>query len=1055
MGKAGTAPVSPRSLSDDADAATSAAQATIEQLAPPVLENAPAFRHEYGATFSGWLWKPGRKVASVKRKRFFRLDGAVLSKHESADPREPALWHMNVQGSTLSTIGKVGFQLAVHDPAVKEAASPISLYVRTPAEQDKWVAALSGAINRKLSHFYKEMSPIGEGGFAVVRRGFDRRTNEPVAIKTITKKRAHLKLYGREIAILKCVQHPAVVRTLDIFETKDKVHVVMELCEGGMLYSAVQDGVEFEEAHVAMLMRQIFAGVAYLHASGICHRDLKPENVLCDSSVSPRVVKIADFGLSNVFGPQDSMMSTLIGTPEFIAPEIAMRQSYGPAVDVWATGMIMYNVVAGNLPFEEEGDAVIGRLRHELQINFPEPVWRRYSPAARSFVRATLQRDPAKRLTAQAALVHPWLDNAAAAAVVASAAPPVMLPPPQAASSGGLPPTSPNRSSASPRQSAFSVERRAAGRLSKLKSRLLAAVHAVRVYRRLVLLGMPDGALRIHEPVPRTPPKLDVTVDPVLGSRSVSVDNAHLAEAFAAWDLDGVSNNQIEIDEDFALDMEDAGAADSDDPSSDTEKRSVRSFRALMGGSAGGSKRDASTSSSLSRSSSRGLQPNSSFSSLFSSVKNKLYTPTMSRSHSRQVPLPDEGGGGALALASPRGGAVASTPVSPRVDSSASSSAASIGGAGTALVADAPTRTRPLDWSGQSGTGVARVSDAPDAERIAISPLSKSTVRTTVRSKLTKAFADSPSRRHGAESSASNSRGLVAAVAADEALSSSTPWGAPLASLPTKVVRAGSSDLDEDFPAADHDPPGLGVVGHDLNSLSSSLSPTGSVASPGSSVGTLEEQITSLPARIFRQLHLSEHPKVGRSTSAHGEEALGGGGGGVSPPSPSPPSSRTPPTKPTRRRCGIWRTSPPGPPVTRRRSPPSTPPPSAAGVTSTWTRRPGTACGRRGFWGGGRAVATRAGTARMGTPTCPSGGELGGGGREVGGADGWWLGTGRLRVATGGVPCQQGVAAGTAGEAPTGGRGRCDRDTRSCGSRQSWLCMVLVGTRATTKQVSC
>eukprot|EP00170_Pyropia_yezoensis_P005431 contig_22054_g5445 len=880
MGKAGATPVSPRSRSDDADAATSAAKATIEQLAAPVLENAPALRHEYGATFSGWLWKPGRKVASVKRKRFFRLDGAVLSKHESADPREPALWHMNVQGSTLSTIAKLGFQLAVHDPAVKEAASPITLFVRTPAEQEKWVTALSGAINRKLSHFYKELSPIGEGGFAVVRRGYDRRTNEPVAIKTITKKRAHLKLYGREIAILKCVQHPAVVRTLDIFETKDKVHVVMELCEGGMLYSAVQDGVEFEEAHVAMLMRQIFAGVAYLHASGICHRDLKPENVLCDSSVSPRVVKIADFGLSNVFGPQDSMMSTLIGTPEFIAPEIAMRQAYGPAVDVWATGMIMYNVVAGNLPFEEEGDAVIGRLRHELKINFPEAAWRRYSPAARSFVRATLQRDPAKRLTAQAALVHPWLDNAAAAAVVASAAPPSEPPAPLAAISSELPPTSPGRSSTSPRHSTFSAERATGGRPSKLKIRLLASIHAVRVYRRLVLLGMPEGALRIHEPVARAPPKLDVTAGPVPAVRSVSVDNASLAEAFATWDLDAVSNNQVEIDEDFALDMEDAGAGDSDDPTSDTEKRSARSFRGLMGGGGGGSKRDGSTSlrdplSSLSRSSSRGLQPNSSFSSLFSSVKSKLYSPAVSRSHSRKVPFPDESNGGTVsASASPRGGAAATAPLSPRVESPTGASAAASGGAGASPSGDAPTRARPLNWSGHSSAGVSRVSDAPDAERVAISPLSKSMVRTTVRSKLTKAFADSPSRRHASDSASLGSRGLASSVAAEELSPSGTPWGAPPTAASLRDARpGGSSDFDEGFPTAEHYPPSVGVA-HDVASPSSSLSPTGSAISPGSSVGALEEQISSLPARIFRQLHLNEHPTVGRSTSAHWQDAL-------------------------------------------------------------------------------------------------------------------------------------------------------------------------------------
>jgi len=882
MAKAPTSPThiagSPRARPDDAVAATSAAQATIEQFGAPVLSKAPALRHEYGAGFAGWLWKPGKKVASVKRKRFFRLDGAVLSKHMTADAAEPALWHMNVQGSSLTTIAKVGFQLQVHDPAVKEAASPITLFVRTPAEQEKWVVALTGAINRKLTHFYKELSPIGEGGFAIVRRGFDRRTNEPVAIKTITKKRAHIKLYGREIAILKCVQHPSVVRTLDIFETKDKVHVVMELCEGGMLYSAVQDGLEFEEAHVAMLMRQILAGVAYLHASGICHRDLKPENVLCDSSVAPRVVKIADFGLSNVFGPQDAVMSTLIGTPEFIAPEIAMRRPYGPAVDVWAVGMIMYNVVAGKLPFDEEGDAVIGRLRQELHITFPESAWRSYSPAARSFVLALLQRDPAKRLTAQGALVHPWFDHFGGGGAASVAAPP-LSPHQSPPVTSGLPPTSPNSTaSASPRHSALLDEAAAAGPAVTLKTRFAAAIHAVVAYRRLALLGLPDGALDIHAVVP--PARLPLDGGAIgAGVRSISTDNAHLAAALLTLDVEG-GDNQVEIDEDFALDLEEATADDdSDDPSAEVpSKRSVRSLRMLVG--AGNSKRDGATAS-LSRSSSRG-QPNSSFSSLLSSVKSKIYSPAVSRSHSRH-----DVSGSSSALPSPRSPALAAS--SPRSPPPVTDAPAA--GGAPAHGAPPPGAARPLNWSAQPSRA-ARVSDLPTVERAPPPTMTKSSVRSTVRSKLAKAFAEQPVRWAAASPTAAADAAFAAlsvrrsgGVASVDTNAGPTPWGTALdqwASTDREGDRCGGGGGGGGGGAASR-----GGGGHSVRPAShllplpsaAALSSTSSIASR-SSVST-DEHVASLPTRVFRQLQLQpEVSKVGRSTSAHVEDAPAGGGGG-------------------------------------------------------------------------------------------------------------------------------------------------------------------------------
>lgn len=363
---------------------------------------------------SSFLRRQGNSAigTGLHRKRFYKLDGSLLSK-QATEISTPT-WHANVLGAEIVQNSKLCFSISLKNVENEDDAKLI-LYAKTEACCQRWVLCLQNAATRSLEKLYQIGPVIGEGGFASVRLGKCRKDGRVVAVKTIRKEKEYMTLYGREIDVIKRVDHDNIVRAFDLFETDRKIHIVMEYMKGGMLFEAIEDGICFSEADVAQLMREILHGIMYLHDNGVVHRDIKPENVLCTDSHPPWHVKIADFGLSKFTEKgaptSDMLMKTMIGTPEFIAPEIALRQEYTSKVDIWAVGMLMYNVVAGKLPFDDDEEDFIGKLRAGLNLDFPEAVWRSFSADARSFTRALLCSDPEKRLTALAALVHPWLDN--------------------------------------------------------------------------------------------------------------------------------------------------------------------------------------------------------------------------------------------------------------------------------------------------------------------------------------------------------------------------------------------------------------------------------------------------------------------------------------------------------------------------------------------------------------------------------------------------------------------------------------------------------------------
>lgn len=151
----------------------------------------------------------------------------------------------------------------------------------------------------------------------------DRRTREKFAVKVIKRNQSEVRnaiLIQRELEILRMVNHKNVVRLYDLFDTADKLYLVLEYMPGGHLFQVLSNTkMHYTEERASVILRDVIEGLAYLHARGIVHRDVKPENVLTTSETWPFTTKLADFGLSNFLGKTTGVLDSKVGTPYFVA----------------------------------------------------------------------------------------------------------------------------------------------------------------------------------------------------------------------------------------------------------------------------------------------------------------------------------------------------------------------------------------------------------------------------------------------------------------------------------------------------------------------------------------------------------------------------------------------------------------------------------------------------------------------------------------------------------------------------------------------------------------
>ncbi|KAL9116183.1 MAG: hypothetical protein Q9227_000554 [Pyrenula ochraceoflavens] len=433
----------------DNSATNAASAARTRRRAPPSAAETPqrAASAREGRTRSSPSTNQKRSDAAVDRSAAPPLDrneSEVINRLVITDPavdlereQERIKEAQPQKGESEATVAGLGL---VGSEGVSDAA-------RGARRQD-----YSNSSRRKDIKFgeYVLGQTLGEGEFGKVKLGWKKDGSVQVAIKLIRRESVQSnpsrlpKIY-REIAILRELSHPNIVRLHEMVETDRHIGIILEYASGGELFDYILNHRYLKDPAARRLFAQLVSGVGYLHKKGIVHRDLKLENLLLDRN---RNIIITDFGFANTFNPADELgedveyslsnrdvvrklrldrvddkgmrrgdlMQTSCGSPCYAAPELVVSDGLytGRKVDVWSCGVILYAMLAGYLPFDDdpanpEGDNInlLYKYITTTPLTFPEYV----TPHARDLLRRILVPDPRKRADLFEVARHSWLNE--------------------------------------------------------------------------------------------------------------------------------------------------------------------------------------------------------------------------------------------------------------------------------------------------------------------------------------------------------------------------------------------------------------------------------------------------------------------------------------------------------------------------------------------------------------------------------------------------------------------------------------------------------------------
>ena len=239
--------------------------------------------------------------------------------------------------------------------------------------------------DRALGASYQLEELIGRGAAGEVWRGVDRRTDEPIAAKLLRSEYVEdhelVSRFLRERSILVGLRHPNVVAVRDLVAEGDRLAIVMEYVAGGSVRAALEDGPLPTRTAVRITVATL-DGLALAHERQVLHRDLKPDNLLLTTDwqeTTPAGVKLSDFGVSSLLEDRRTSTTGLVGTPEYMAPELLLTGSAGLPVDLYATGVLLYELLAGRTPFAGPGTGYVVAHRHVTnlapRLPVPDPLW--------------------------------------------------------------------------------------------------------------------------------------------------------------------------------------------------------------------------------------------------------------------------------------------------------------------------------------------------------------------------------------------------------------------------------------------------------------------------------------------------------------------------------------------------------------------------------------------------------------------------------------------------------------------------------------------------------
>lgn len=274
--------------------------------------------------------------------------------------------------------------------------------------EDKKSPSSAAPVSSSVLHGKYELGRLlGHGTFAKVYHARNIQSGKSVAMKIVGKEKVikvgMMEQVKREISVMKMVKHRNIVQLHEVMASKSKIYLAMELVRGGELFSKISKG-RLKEDVARFYFQQLISAVDFCHSRGVFHRDLKPENLLLDEDGN---LKVTDFGLSALSDhlKQDGLLHTTCGTPAYVAPEVIGKKGYdGSKADLWSCGVILFVLLAGFLPFQD--DNIVAMYKKIYRGDFKCPPW--FSPESRRLVTKLLDPNPNTRITVSKLIETSW-----------------------------------------------------------------------------------------------------------------------------------------------------------------------------------------------------------------------------------------------------------------------------------------------------------------------------------------------------------------------------------------------------------------------------------------------------------------------------------------------------------------------------------------------------------------------------------------------------------------------------------------------------------------------
>ena len=366
-------------------------------------------------TYENYIYKVS--TSNKLKKYYLVLINKDIYYYKNEDKKEVMGMH-NLSGCFIKDNGsKVINDTTYYSFSLVFPSKERSFYCNSKEIYDNFSNKLKEAFGYlNFFDYYEMLDDLGEGIFGSVKLGVEKKTKERVAIKIIKKKKAKpsdIELVRTEIDIMKLCHHPNVVHLLDHFENAEYIFIVMEYIRGGRLTDYMKEKkFHFSEKRAAEIIYEIAIGVKYLHKYGIIHRDLKPDNIMLTESNDKGHIKIMDFGLSKILGKKEKT-SDGFGTLTFVSPEVLIRKPYNKEIDIWSIGVILYLILSGDLPFDDEEDdeQKIAKSIVFNEVEFPSKKFGNKSKEVIELIKRCLTKEPKDRIKIDEIIKSDWIQS--------------------------------------------------------------------------------------------------------------------------------------------------------------------------------------------------------------------------------------------------------------------------------------------------------------------------------------------------------------------------------------------------------------------------------------------------------------------------------------------------------------------------------------------------------------------------------------------------------------------------------------------------------------------